>query len=141
MSEQTTTTPLVTDEKIMRMALVFADESNEGGLKMTPPMRITAAMLMLRDDFYERRVAALLRERDNLRNFIENIIGKECWNRVEYLDGGDVQDEAERMGVLVQVPHATPCEDELCGCEGEDVDYLYNFAWRVSTQGSNTEPK
>lgn len=81
--------------------------------------------------------AALLRERDNLRNFIENIIKNECWNRVEYLDGGDVQDEAERMGVLVQVPHATPCEDELCGCEGEDVDYLYNFAWRVSTL--NTE--
>ena len=80
---------------------------------------------------------ALLRERDNLRNFIENIIGKECWNRVEYLDGGDVQDEAERMGILVQVPHAIPCEDELCGCEGEDVDYLYNFAWRVSTL--NTE--
>jgi hypothetical protein len=81
--------------------------------------------------------AALLRERDNLRNFIENIIKNECWNRVEYLDGGDVQDEAERMGVLVQVPHATPCEDELCGCEGEDVDHMYNFAWRVSTL--NTE--
>jgi hypothetical protein len=85
----------------------------------------------------EAERSALLRERDNLRNFIENIIGKECWNRVEYLDGGDVQDEAERMGILVQVPHAIPCEDELCGCEGEDVDYLYNFAWRVSTL--NTE--
>lgn len=76
MSEQTTTAPLVTDEKIMRMALVFADESNEEGLKMTPPMRITAAMLMLRDDFYERRVAALLRERDEAVRLLGQITGQ-----------------------------------------------------------------
>ena len=124
---------IATDDRVRRATL-----SNLDGLKMVRDhyeANITKDRELIQT--LEADHAALLRERDNLRNFIENIIKNECWNRVEYLDGGDVQDEAERMGVLVQVPHATPCEDELCGCEGEDVDYLYNFAWRVSTL--NTE--
>ena len=124
---------IATDDRVRRATL-----SNLDGLKMVRDhyeANITKDRELIQT--LEADHAALLRERDNLRNFIENIIKNECWNRVEYLDGGDVQDEAERMGILVQVPHAIPCEDELCGCEGEDVDYLYNFAWRVSTL--NTE--
>ena len=76
------------------------------------------------------RIKALELDRDNLRAFIENIIKSECWNRVEYLDGGDVQDEAVRMGILGQVPHVLPCSEEFCGCEGEEVDHLYQFTWK-----------
>lgn len=70
-------------------------------------------------------------DRDNLRAFIENIIRNECWDQGEYLDGGSVQDEAERMGILRQVPHEEPCEIEGCPCrEYGPMDYLYQFTWK-----------
>ena len=81
-----------------------------------------------------KRTIALEKDRDNLRAYVERLIRTESWMQDEYLDGGTVQDEAERMGILVQVQHTMPCENDNCGCEGEDVDHLYNFAWKVNDQ-------
>lgn len=92
-------------------------------------------------DIYEQarqrdkeRIEELTRDRDNLRNFIDALIQDVCWGRgmPDDMDGGSVQDMAERMGVLVQVPHALPCDKEACGCEGEDVDFLYNTPWNIT---------
>jgi hypothetical protein len=69
-------------------------------------------------------------DRDNLRKFIEHFVRAEVWMENEY-DGGSVQDQAEKQGILIQVPHQMPCEEENCGCDGEDVDFLYQFAWTV----------
>lgn len=82
----------------------------------------------------ERFAQPLADERDNLRKFIDALIQDVCWGRglPDDMDGGSVQDMAERMGVLVKVPHTLPCDHiETCGCEGEDVDYLYNTPWNV----------
>ena len=81
-----------------------------------------------------KRTMAIEQDRDNLRAYVERLIRTESWMQDEYLDGGTVQDEAERMGILVQVQHTMPCENDNCGCEGEEVDHLYNFAWKVNDQ-------
>jgi hypothetical protein len=74
-------------------------------------------------------------ERDELRKFIDALIQDVCWGRglPDDMDGGSVQDMAERMGVLVKVAHTIPCELEACGCEGEEVDFLYTTPWNVKT--------
>ena len=71
-------------------------------------------------------------DRDNLREYIEQLVNINVWERQEYLFSEDVQDHAERLGILVKVPHTLPCEEENCGCDGEDVDFLYQFAWAVT---------
>ena len=110
------TKPLLTDDEAIK-AFCAVDES---------PWRTIRDIYEANRLQLEARIRELEEDRNNLRTFIENIIN---WNRVEYLDGGDVQDEAERMGILVQVPHQLPCTVENCGCEGEYVDYLYQFGW------------
>ena len=119
--------PYVTDEQI-----------NDIRSRHDHALSVKASAYEVRD-LYEAHLSDLRRERDNLRNFIESVIESECWGRVEYLDGGSVQDEAERMGILVQVPHELPCSKEVCGCEGEGVDCLYYFHWRLSTLNTTTD--
>jgi hypothetical protein len=83
---------------------------------------------------YEAARAKDADERDQLRKFIDALIQDVCWGRglPDDMDGGSVQDMAEQMGVLVKVPHPLPCDHiEACGCEGEEVDYLYNTPWSI----------
>lgn len=128
--------PLVGNERIGAMAATYT-KGDHGTLIGHRSQSFKAGSWETRS-IYEAHLADLRRERDNIRAFVENMIKCECWGRVEYLDGGSVQDEAERMGILVQVPHELPCSKEFCGCEGEDADYLYNFHWRISTLNTHT---
>ena len=74
-----------------------------------------------------------------LRAFIDKFIPAECWG-IDTFDGGEVQDVAVEMGILVKVNHAQPCQIEECNCEGSD--YLYYTKWTAKEQGfvpTNTE--
>lgn len=84
-------------------------------------------------------VEPLEEERDRLRAFIDKFIPSECWG-IDAFDGGEVQDVAERMGILVRVSHTQPCQIEECNCEGSD--YLYSTEWTAKQEGfvpTNTE--
>lgn len=55
-------------------------------------------------------------ERDKM--FAE--FGRWCLNQMRFptpgdIDGGDAQDEAERLGLLVRIPVTEPCADN-CAC-------------------------
>ena len=78
----------------------------------------------------------VLKERDTLRAFVDALIQDVCWGRglPDDMDGGSVQDMAVKMGVLVHEPHNLPCAKELCGCEGEEVDFLFNTPWRITAK-------
>ena len=67
-----------------------------------------------------------------LRAFIDKFIPAECWG-IDTFDGGEVQDVAVEMGILVKVNHAQPCQIEECNCEGSD--YLYYTKWPAKEQG------
>lgn len=60
-------------------------------------------------------ITALYAERDGLRAFADRIMGE--WPDVGGLDGGDLQDIAERTGLLAKVTMQEPC-GENCNCEG-----------------------
>lgn len=85
--------------------------------------------------------ASLTEENAKLRAFIDKFIPSECWG-VDAFDGGEVQDVAVEMGILVKVDHTQPCKVEECNCEGSD--YLYYTAWTAKEQGfvptNTTEP-
>lgn len=71
-------------------------------------------------------------EVERLRAFIDKFIPAECWG-IDTFDGGEVQDVAVEMGILVKVNHAQPCQIEECNCEGSD--YLYYTKWTARSQG------
>lgn len=74
----------------------------------------------------EQTYESLKTDRDNLRAFIAKFIPSECWG-IDAFDGGDVQDTAEAMGIIVKVEHQQPCEIDECNCEGED--FMYHLSW------------
>lgn len=86
-------------------------------------------------------VEPLEAEVESLRAFIDKFIPAECWG-IDTFDGGEVQDVAVEMGILVKVNHAQPCQIEECNCEGSD--YLYYTKWTARSQGfvpTNAEDK
>ena len=83
------------------------------------------ALLALAREVSERR-AAEADEIRRLREFAAKIIGEWSWGHE--LDGGDVQDMAEQLGLLVKVEHDwETCADEGCPCEGGE--WIYWLAW------------
>lgn len=80
------------------------------------------------------QIEELRKDRDSLRKFIEELVSSVCWgNEIRFpddMDGGSVQDLAERMGILKAVDHPEPCSVENCPCiECGPVDFLYQFTW------------
>lgn len=82
----------------------------------------------LEDHIFDLEARLELKDQENakLRAFIDKFIPSECWG-IDAFDGGEVQDVAVEMGILVKVDHAQPCKVEQCNCEGSD--YLYYTAW------------
>lgn len=68
---------------------------------------------------HERIVAGLEAERDSLRAFAQDVM--EGWP-YGAPDGGDLQELAEKLGLLKPVEMAKPCAEECCCAEfyGED---------------------
>jgi len=97
----------------------------------------------LEDHIFDLEARLELKDQENakLRAFIDKFIPSECWG-IDAFDGGEVQDVAVEMGILVKVDHAQPCKVEQCNCEGSD--YLYYTAWTAKEQGfvptNTTEP-
>lgn len=69
----------------------------------------------------------LEKERDQLRKFVAKVVGEWSWGH--NVDGGDVQDLAEELGLIVKLPHDPKCSDEDCPCEAMGCDHLYWLAW------------
>lgn len=84
----------------------------------------------------EEGEAKLKAERDRLRLFVGSVVKEYCWE-IRDLNGGDVQDLAEKHGLIVKVAHAQPCEIEECNCE--ESDYLYHLAWSEEAKASASE--
>ena len=86
------------------------------------------------DHIFDLEARLELKDQENakLRAFIDKFIPSECWG-IDAFDGGEVQDVAVEMGILVKVDHAQPCKVEQCNCEGSD--YLYYTAWTAKEQG------
>ena len=115
-------------------------------MKQTPEQRAEAAYPMEddapdHDSVLKQRgyltcireeVEPLEAELIRLRAFIDKFIPAECWG-IATFDGGEVQDVAVEMGILVKVNHAQPCQIEECNCEGSD--YLYYTKWTAKEQG------
>jgi hypothetical protein len=115
-------------------------------MKQTPEQRAEAAYPMEddapdHDSVLKQRgyltcireeVEPLEAELIRLRAFIDKFIPAECWG-IDTFDGGEVQDVAVEMGILVKVNHAQPCQIEECSCEGSD--YLYHTKWTARSQG------
>jgi hypothetical protein len=82
-----------------------------------------------RAGYHVSAINEALVELKQLRTFVQGLIEGVCWGygAFEDLDGGDVQDEAVKLGILVEIAHPQPCEIELCNCEGSDK--LYQLAW------------
>lgn len=76
---------------------------------------------------YGRLLSAAYRrsisEVERLREFTEYVLNTECWGRV--LDGGDLQDKAEKLGLIVEVPADAEFRDEY------DADTMFVPAWRA----------
>ena len=82
----------------------------------------------------EEQMKALTADRDNLRNFIEALVEDVCWGQglPDDIDGGSVQDLAEKYNILKPVPHPEPCHVERCPCiESGPYDFIYHFAWSM----------
>ena len=82
----------------------------------------------------EEQMKALTADRANLRNFIEALVEDVCWGQglPDDIDGGSVQDLAEKYNILKPVPHPEPCHIERCPCiESGPYDFIYHFAWSM----------
>lgn len=71
-------------------------------------------------------IRAVEAERDNLREFMDRCVSEWAWG--DSVDGGDVQSEALRLGLIVEQTDHDPeqCE-EGCPCEGSSR--IYWLAW------------
>jgi hypothetical protein len=69
-----------------------------------------------------------------LREFARDIIADYCWGYSREPDGGDVQELAEKLGLIV--PHIATAEDAEDQCEFEPGDTIYKFAdWLNEPRG------
>jgi hypothetical protein len=69
-----------------------------------------------------------------LREFARDIIADYCWGYSREPDGGDVQELAEKLGLIV--PHIATAEDAEDQAEFEPGDTIYKFAdWLVEPRG------
>lgn len=73
------------------------------------------------------RVEELEKERDRLRQFVGQFSGIGEWAWSWEFDGGDVQAEAERLGLIVEGDHDPETCDEDCPCDGSGR--VYWLAW------------
>lgn len=87
---------------------------------------------------YAQKLADVIEERDRLRQFVGRFIQEHAWGREPEPDGGDVQDAAQDLGIIVKVAHPQPCENEACNCEGSD--YLFYLAWSEEAKVRVKEP-
>ena len=62
-------------------------------------------------------------EIENLKEFARSVIRQECW-AIEPLDGAEIQELAERLGLIV--PHIATEVDE--DCDWEIGDTIYKFS-------------
>lgn len=60
-----------------------------------------------------------------LRTFARHVIRQECWS-VYDLDGGDIQELAEKLELIV--PHTATIEDVDCECDYEVGDTVFMFS-------------
>lgn len=73
----------------------------------------------------------LAREVQRLREYVEASLELSLWSAFAFAkEPEDLFDAAMRLGILVTVPHAQPCEVEECECDG--TTELCQFAWRVN---------
>lgn len=64
-----------------------------------------------------------------LREFAERVITPCDWGPFAFpADDEEINDAATRLGVFRKEPHAQPCADDHCNCEGS-TELLY-FAWK-----------
>ncbi len=64
-------------------------------------------------------------ENKRLREFARHVIRQECWS-IPDLDGGDIQEWAERLGLIV--PHAATAEDVDDKSDFEVGDTIFKFS-------------
>lgn len=68
------------------------------------------------------QIARLTRERDRAREFVEWAMRDGSWKGYD-IDGGDAQDKAEELGLIVEVPADAEFRAEY------DADTMYVCAW------------
>lgn len=80
-------------------------------------------------DYLRAKLDAVEAERDRLRKFVEWAVSESAFSGYG-LDGGDVQDKAEELGLLVEIGYDDVL-DEGAGAEYgiEDGDSWYMLAW------------
>ena len=66
-------------------------------------------------------------EAERLKKFARHIIRQECWGNYDALDGGDIQDKAEELGLIVK--HIITEDDlDIEGSYDEVGDTIYRFS-------------
>jgi hypothetical protein len=65
-------------------------------------------------------------EETALREFARTIIADYCWGYTREPDGGDVQELAEKLGLIV--PHIATAEEAATNDDFETGDTIYKFA-------------
>ena len=68
----------------------------------------------------------MTKEETALREFARSIIADYCWGYSREPDGGDVQELAEKLGLIV--PHVATAEDAEGQAEFDPGDTIYRFA-------------
>ena len=66
-----------------------------------------------------------------LKAFIREFVSVECWGYIPEVDGGDVQEVAEKMGIIVPVKATQQQADDLNEEHGIDLeagDTIYQWA-------------
>ena len=70
-------------------------------------------------------------ENAKLKAFIREFVSVECWGYIPEVDGGDVQEVAEKMGIIVPVKATQQQTDDLNeehGIDLEEGDVIYNWS-------------
>ncbi len=81
------------------------------------------------DDVLE--VARLKAENVKLKAFVREFVSVECWGYIPEVDGGDVQEVAEKMGIVVPVKATQQQADDLNkehGIDLEEGDFICQWA-------------
>jgi len=89
----------------------------------------------------EAEISKLKAENDKLKKFVREFIRVECWGYVPTVDGFDVQDVAEKMGIIVLAQATQEDADRLNGMDDMDIeegDVFYKWAdWMERNRGIN----
>jgi len=89
-------------------------------------VRKAANQAMLVEGFQtKQRVKALEADNAALKKFARHVIQVECWATEDYVDGGDVQEMAEKLGFIS--PHIVKPGDDVDRSLFEDGDTFYRF--------------